>query len=190
MKKSAVSLGRIGILLPLSHLIPGVGFLGGLASTILLLISYNNFTKYYNEPKIFRNYLIGFLVLLVSGITSTILIFVYFYDLISELIFDYTYFSDNFYFDEYYNYYGIIILLSLVLIIGQIVSYIFQYLAKKELSKKTQVQEFATSGIIKIIGSATSFLGIGVLVLIVGWIFEIVAFFNKQIETEDLENMN
>ncbi|MBS3775681.1 MAG: hypothetical protein KGY70_10865, partial [Bacteroidales bacterium] len=59
MKSQAITLGRIGILLPIAIIIPFLGALAGLASMILLLFSHYYFAKAYEKPEIFKKALTG-----------------------------------------------------------------------------------------------------------------------------------
>ncbi len=54
MKKQAITLGRIGILLPIAIIIPFLGAFAGLATIVLLLISHYYLSKTYEEPEIFN----------------------------------------------------------------------------------------------------------------------------------------
>ncbi|WP_176694095.1 hypothetical protein [Anaerophaga thermohalophila] len=53
MKKQAITLGRIGILLPIAAIIPIINMFVGIAVIVLLLMSHNYFSKVYEKPLIF-----------------------------------------------------------------------------------------------------------------------------------------
>lgn len=54
MKRQAIELGQIGILIPIAAFIPFMGVPAYLASYILLLISHSAFAKHYKMPVIFN----------------------------------------------------------------------------------------------------------------------------------------
>lgn len=178
MKKSAITTGQIGLLLPLAAFIPIVGYLSGLASTILLLISYNYFSKHYNEPKIFNNYLWAFITMYVSVFLGIGFIMATIGSQIMSFVSSFNYISD--FEDILHNTFTYKLFFAIGFIyIAQIVGYYLQYQAKKKLSERTKVKEFATSGLLEFIGSITIVVvGLGLIVMFIGWIFEIVAFFN------------
>lgn len=180
-------LGKIGILLPLASIIPYLGSLTGLASVILLIISYNYFAQYYKESKIFNNYLIGFLVAIGAGLIGTLMFIFFLGSAFRDIIFRTNDFRNLL---EIFSYSWVKIVASLAVIyVGYIVSNYYQYQAKKELALKTQVKEFSTAGLLNFIGSITIILaGLGLIVMFIGWIFEIVAFFNLKEEEQDIEN--
>ena len=184
MKKNAITLGKIGILLPIASIIPYLGSLSGLASTVLLIISYNYFSQYYKESKIFNNYLTGFLVAIGSGLIGMFMFMFFLGATFRDIIFRTTDFKNLL---DLFAYSWAKIVASLAVIyVGYIISKYFQYLAKKELALRTQVKEFSTSGLLNFIGSIAIILaGLGLIVMFVGWIFEIVAYFNVKEENQD-----
>ncbi|MCF8330916.1 MAG: hypothetical protein K9H84_00535 [Bacteroidales bacterium] len=74
MKRQAITLGRVGILLPIASFIPVLGQLAGIAAQVLLLISHNYFSKIYEEPGIFKNALTGFIVQIAGSLIGGIVL--------------------------------------------------------------------------------------------------------------------
>ncbi|MFB6307152.1 MAG: DUF996 domain-containing protein, partial [Flavobacteriales bacterium] len=66
MRKDAVNLARVGILLPLGAIIPYIGVLFSLAGAIVLLIAYNKLSKVFEDKDIFKYYLTSFIISIIS----------------------------------------------------------------------------------------------------------------------------
>lgn len=182
MKKQAIELGQIGILLPLAAFIPLLGIPAYLASTILILISHNTFAKYYKFPAIFNQALIGALITIIGTALGSVLMVVS----ILPVIFDATGpegFQNNFN-DVFTLIFGSGVLIGALILIfvSTILGYYFWFQSLKILAKKTGVDYFRIAGLLYFIGAITSVILIGGLVILAAWIIHIVAYFNIQPE--------
>lgn len=74
MKKQAINLGRIGILLPLAFIIPFLNAFAGIASLVLILMSQNYFSKHYGKPEIFKKTLMALLSKLLVILSGELLL--------------------------------------------------------------------------------------------------------------------
>ncbi|MGM0649634.1 MAG: DUF996 domain-containing protein [Bacteroidota bacterium] len=204
MKKQAVNLGRIGILLPVAVIIPFLGFLAGLAAFILLLISFHNFSRYYETPGIFKNALVGFILPLAGGIVGGIILVAAtassFFSMSSmdmENLQDLT---------AMINKSVVSFSIAGVIMFGSyIIGYFLFFKSMKMLAEKSGIKHFKTAGLLYFVGiivtfiilvvvvlilvtaSASPFLTflllIGSIIMLVGWVFHIIAYFT--IKTED-----
>ena len=182
MKKQAIELGQIGILLPLAAFIPFLGIPAYLASTILLLISHNTFAKYYKVPAIFNQALTGALITIIGNAIGIVLIVVG----ISPLIMNVTgpgEIQNNF--DEIFSLIfgsGLFIASIILIFISTILGYYFWFQSLRLLAKKTEVDYFRIAGLLYFIGAITSIILVGGLIILAAWIIHVVAYFNIQPE--------
>lgn len=177
MKKQAINLGRIGILLPLAAIVPVVGSLAGIAGLILLLISFYNFSKYYSEPVIFRNALLAFIIPLISGIIGGIVIVVTVgltaLGLSGQNV-------DSMGFQEILSLFfgsGLAIFGIFLLYAGYAIGYFLLYKALKKIGQKSNMGIFNTAGLLYFIGALTTIVGLGFLLMFIAWIIHIIALF-------------
>lgn len=186
MKKQAVTLGRIGILIPIAAIIPVLGSLAGLASIILLMISFYNFSKLYDKPVIFNGALTGYIIQIVLGAIGSILFGIALasssipgfeagemasFDIqsIKEGIFEST----------------LTVIGSIIILLGLIVGFYFIYKSLKALSEKTGVKYFNLAGLLYFIGAIGIIVFfVGAIVIFIAWILHIVAYFTIQPEEE------
>lgn len=187
MKSQAITLGRVGILLPVAAIIPLIGFLGGLAALVLLLISHYYFSKVYEKPDVFNNSLTGTIIYvganLIGGIIIAIAVGATAVSLslqdpetlkipeITSLIFGS----------------GATIAGALIMLAGSIVGFYFIYKALSVLAGQTDVKLFKTAGLLYFIGSiALVLFFVGSLVIFAGWIIHIIAYFSLPYENEPI----
>lgn len=183
MRKQAITLGRIGILLPIAAIIPFLGTLAGLAVMILLLFSHYYFSKIYEKKGIFNNALIGTIITVAANLLGGIILTVavgsaaftlsggemesFDFQNIREIIFE-----------SGLSIFGVIIMIA-----GLIVGYYFIFNALKTLAQETGIKYFKTAGLLYFIGSiAVILFFVGFLVMFVAWILHIVAYFSIQPE--------
>lgn len=183
MKKQAITLGRIGILLPIASLIPVLGSVAGLASLILLLMSHHQFSKVYENPPIFKKALIGFLIPLVASVVGMVIIVIGAGSAFLTLT------SDGFDPENIQQLMavlmesGITIVGLLLILIGTIVGNYYFFQALKALAASSGVNTFKTAGLLYFIGAIGLILfGLGILVSIVAWVIHVVAYFSIQAE--------
>ncbi|MFO8000086.1 MAG: DUF996 domain-containing protein [Marinilabilia sp.] len=179
MRKQAITLGRVGILLPIAVIIPMLGSLAGLAALVLLLISHYNFSKVYEKPEIFKKSLTGTIIIVVGNIVGGALLGAAIFSGASQgnmqefeiqnltsLIFES----------------GLTIVGFIVMLAAAIVGFYFLFQALKVLAAETGVNYFRTAGMLYFIGAIASIILIGGLVVLIGWILHIIAYFTIQPE--------
>ncbi len=183
MKKQAITLGRVGILLPIAGLIPFIGFIPGLAAMILLLFSHHYFSKVYGSPDIFKNALIGTIVPVVANIVGGIIIAIAVgsaafslspeemesgnIQKMTSLIFES----------------GITIFAAIIILAGTIIGFYYIFQSLKILAEKSGVNYFRTAGLLYFVGAiGIVVFFIGFLVMLAAWIIHIIAYFTIQPE--------
>jgi len=183
MRKQAITLGRIGILLPIASLIPFIGTLAGLAVMVLLLFSHYYFSRVYEQPGIFKNALIGTIITVATNVLGVILLVVavgsaafslsggstegFEIQKVQEILFES----------------GLTIFAGIIMLAGLIVGYYFIYQSLISLANESGVKHFKTAGLLYFIGSILILLlFLGFLVIFVAWILHIVAYFSIQPE--------
>ncbi|MFW6275679.1 MAG: DUF996 domain-containing protein [bacterium] len=183
MKKQAITLGRIGILLPIASLIPLLGTVAGLAALVLLLMSLHYFSKAFENPPIFKKSLIGFLIPIIANLIGLVIIAI---GAGSAFV---TMSSDGFDPENFQQLMtvvfesGITIFGALLILAGGIVGSYYIFQALKLLAESSGVKQFKTAGLLYFIGSIGVILfGLGAIVAFVGWIIHIVAYFSIQTE--------
>lgn len=183
MKKQAITLGRIGILLPIATILVVLGPVPTLGAMILILISHHYFSKAFENPPIFKKVLTGILIPIIANIVGGIIIAIgagsAFFTLSSggfdpenvQQLFTVLFES------------GITIFGGLLILVGTIIGSYFIFQALKALTESSGVKHFKTAGLLYFIGSIGLILfGLGAIVSFVGWIFHIVAYFSIQAE--------
>lgn len=178
MKKQAITLGRVGILLPIAFFIPIIGQLAVLAGLVLVLISHYNFSKAFESPPIFNRALLGFIVsifgqiigAIIIGITVGLAAFS-----LAEGGIEPTGYQDaiSLIFGSGFAIFGLIVFLA-----GAIIGSFFLFQSLKELAEKSGVKIFRTAGLLYFIGAILTIILVGALVMFVGWIIHIVAYFS------------
>lgn len=185
MKKQAITLGRVGILLPIASLIPLIGTLAGLAVMVLLLFSHYYFSKVYEKPGIFKNALIGTIITVATNLVGIIILVVavgaaalslsggamesFDFQEVQKILFES----------------ALTIFAGVLMLAGLIVGYYFIYQSLIPLASESGVKYFKTAGLLYFIGSILTLLFfLGFLVIFVAWILHIVAYFSIQPQGE------
>ncbi len=185
MRKQAITLGRIGILLPIASIIPFIGTLAGLAVMVLLLFSHYYFSKVYEKPGIFKNALIGTVITVATNVVGVILLVV----AVGSAAFSLSGGAmEDFGFQEVQKILfesGLSIFAGIIMLAGLIAGYYFIYQSLISLASESGVKYFKTAGLLYFIGSILILLFfLGFLVIFVAWILHIVAYFSIQPEGE------
>jgi uncharacterized membrane protein len=192
--KTAKLMGGIGAILTLFIVIPVIGWLLGIAGLVLVLISVKTISDLTKEHKIFTNYLVAAILSFVGSLTllfgGAALIFTVFGDgtrnfAMGPGMMAHKLFGEGIMGSGIWKEWqpggaiiGIIILILVVLAILIIGSY-FTKSSFDKISEKTGEKNFKTAGLLIFLGSILLVLfGAGVIVLLVGVIFEIIAFFS------------
>ncbi|MFO8054649.1 MAG: DUF996 domain-containing protein [Bacteroidales bacterium] len=179
MKKQAITLGRVGILLPIIAIIPFIGTLASVAALVLLLISHYNFSKVYEKVSIFNNMLTGAIIQILGSAIGMVLLGI----ALGKAVFSLQ--ENSFDFQHYKELIfesGLAIIGAIVLWAGLIIGMYFIYQGLKNLAEKSEVHLFKTAGLLYFIGAIASIILIGGLVIFVGWIVHIIAYFTIQTE--------
>lgn len=184
MKGQAITLGRIGILLPIAFIIPFLGALAGLAAAILLLFSHYYFTRAYDRPEIFRKALTGTIVVVAGNIIGGIFIAIGVGTAVftsSETGLNMSNYQEIMgqIFGGGMSIFGLIILLA-----AAVVGIYFVFKSLQTLAAETNIKLFRTAGLLYLIGVITSIILIGGLVIFAGWILHIIAYFSLRQEQE------
>jgi len=169
-------LGGIGSILILLAFIPGIGTLLGIVGIVLWLISMYQLSNILGKPSIFQKVLIGFIL----NIGSMVIAFAF--GLTAGIAS----------FTSMRNETGAILGLGLGVIVAIIVAYAISlaafYFYKEAydiLAQATAHNLFKIAGLLMFIGAITTILfGLGLLLIIVGYIVLAVAFFTAPNEVE------
>ena len=194
--KTAKLMGGIGAILTLFIVIPLIGWLLGIAGLVLVLISVKTISDLTKEHKIFTNYLVaailsfvGSLALLFGGAALMFRKAGVFADglrnfaigpgMIGRGLWNYGMTGP----DTRGGHPGLVILTVVITIVAAwVFSIVAGYFTKSsfdEMSEKTGEKNFKTSGLLIFLGSILLVLfGAGAIALLVGVIFEIIAFFS------------
>jgi uncharacterized membrane protein len=155
---------------------------------VLLLFSHHFFSKYYQQPAIFKNALIGTVVQIAGNVIGSIIITVALgaaalsgslgefepenFQQISSMIFESSF----------------TIIGGIIIFAAVIIGFYFLYQALKQLAEVSGVKLFKTAGLLYFIGGIglIAFF-LGALVMLVAWIIHIVAYFSIPREQEQIK---
>lgn len=166
-------------LLPNSNPYVSIVFLiPSFASYILFLVSMNGLSKYYNEPKIFKNSLYPLIISSSAGITSLIAAYTFIIPILDQI-------------SAYINQPGNIPPSSIFTSLFQIFAFIwiaisiigilngiFYRRAFYALAEKSGEQNFKQAGLFMFIGGILMVIIVGGLIFFIGLIFAILGFFS------------
>jgi uncharacterized membrane protein len=162
------SFGSIPILLVIAGIISFAGF-------ILFLVAMHSLSQYYNEPGIFRNVLYGFIInIVVSAIAVSIELAIIVTSIIRT-----TQGAGAGTADPSVTQFIVPFLAVLaVAFILEIVSAVFYMRAFDKLGEKSGINNFKTAGLLYLIGTVLTIVGVGVLLLWMAWIFAAEGFYS------------
>ena len=184
MKGQAITLGRIGILLPIAVIIPVLGTLAGLATMVLLLISHYHFSKSYEKPVIFKQALTGSIIVVGGNLIGGIFIAIG----LGTAIFSSAETGLNL--SNYQELMGQIfgsgmsIFGAIIMLAAGIVGVYFVFKSLQALAAETNINLFKTAGLLYLIGVITTIIFVGAIVIFAGWILHIIAYFSLRQENE------
>ena len=177
------TIGKIGALLMLlGGFIPFIGPIIGIVGLVLVLIAVKSISELVKDKDIFRNYLIDFILSIISIIMILAIMIIGFikvggFTWITSLqdinIQDLSTFWDFFG--------GIIEYAIMALIVGWIlwvIGAIYLRRSYNSIAKHTNVSLFRTTGTVYLIGALTTIILIGFVILFVGRIIEVIAYFS------------
>ncbi|MEA3449319.1 MAG: DUF996 domain-containing protein [Bacteroidota bacterium] len=209
MKKQAVNLGRIGILLPIAAIIPYLGNLAGLGALILLLISFHNFSKFYETPAIFNKALVGFILPIAGSIVGGIILAI----TAASAVFSVASAGESSFNVEVLSKVFAkssvsISVAAIIMLASSVIGLYFLLKSMKMLTEKSGIKHFKTAGSLYYIGMIVTtiifvvimvlffipsvdmspflafLLLIGSIIMLVGWIFHIIAYFTIKTDEE------
>lgn len=209
MKKQAVNLGRIGILLPIAAIIPYLGNLAGLGALILLLISFHNFSKFYETPAIFNKALVGFILPIAGSIVGGIILAI----AAASAVFSVASAGESSFNVEVLSKVFAkssvsISVAAIIMLASSVIGLYFLLKSMKMLTEKSGIKHFKTAGSLYYIGMIVTtiifvvimvlffipsvdmspflafLLLIGSIIMLVGWIFHIIAYFTIKTDEE------
>jgi len=189
MKNQAITLGRIGILIPIAAIllfwVPVIGQLLGIVPIVLLLISHHKFSKVYENPVIFKKMLTGVIVFVVGAIIGGIILAIAVSTAaltmsahdpetmgLSQLT-DVLFQS------------GLSIFAAIIILAASIIGAYLIFQSLKALAEKSGINYFKTAGLLYFIGAiGVIVFFLGSIVAFVGWIIHIVAYFSIKPDKE------
>lgn len=175
--------GGVGALIMLfGGFIPYAGPLVSIVGLVLIFIAVRTISEITKDSELYRNYLIHFVFSIVSIVAILLIMLIGFgavggFAWISSL--ENANITD---FNTFWDYFGGIIGTAvLALVIGWILAVIGAiYLRRsyRSIAKHTKVHLFETTGTVYFIGAITTIVLIGFLILFIGRIIEIIAYFS------------
>jgi uncharacterized membrane protein len=175
-------IGGIGALLSLFVIIPSVGPLVGIIGLVLVFIAVKYIADETKDQKIFRNYLMNF-ILSIIALIAVIAIMILAFGLSGGFSWVNSLQQQNFTdFTTFWNSFGTIIggcivafIIAWILLILGAIYYRRSY---NSIAERTNVHLFKTTGLVYFIGAITLIIIIGVFILIAAKVLEIVSFFS------------
>jgi len=135
---------------------------------ILFLTSMYKLSKYYNEPKIFKNILYSFLIsILITSITLGILMYLT-TSIVPHLPANPTPATIDVYVEQLLMSGIAILSISFICLI---INGFFYWQAFSKLGEKSGVDSFKTAGTLYIIGTALCIVGVGAILIWISWLF-------------------
>jgi len=177
------TIGKVGsLLMLLGGFIPFIGPILGFVGIVLVLIAVKSISELVKDKDIFRNYLIDFILSIISIVAILVIILNGFikvggFSWIQSL--QYINIQD---FSTFWDYFGGIIPYAiLALIVGWIlwvIGAIYLRRSYNSIAEYTNVSLFRTTGTVYLIGAITTIILIGFVILFVGRIIEVIAYFS------------
>ena len=165
-----------GSVMLLLSFIPYVGWVLGIIGVVLLLRSMKEFSGYYQDEKIYQNALTGVKFYIIAVLAAAVAIVG-----ITIGVWSATGFTANFVLTAGFGV-GLVAFL-----VGLVVAFVFYVLAASHLKRtfytlaeKSGEDSFRTAATILWIGSILTIIGIGLLLILVAWIFATIGFFTMK----------
>lgn len=166
-----------GAILLLLGLVPTVGWVLGIVGIVLLLKATKELSYYYQDESIYQNTLTGLKYYIVALIAAAVAIGVGVVSFSTMGIFS-----------------GAAPSLALgfvggvaAILVGLIIAFVFYLLAAihlrkvfETLSQKTGESSFTTAGTLLLVGAALTIIGIGLILILIAWIFATIGFFSMK----------
>jgi uncharacterized membrane protein len=139
-----------------------------LAGYILFMVSMYQLSKYYGEPAIFKNLLYALIIQVILGVVISVGIFAFTASAASRVMPTSTATSVS------STFLSIIILTLVLVLVSVVIGIVCALLYKRafdNLAEKSGVDNFKTTGLLYLIGTILSVIGVGVIIIWIGWIF-------------------
>jgi len=163
-------------------IIIAIGYLISIILTIvgfiLLLLGVSKLANYYGEKSIFNNFLYGFIIALI-GTVATILIGLAMVFAVYQTIISPSLIGSSFFFTTG-GFLFLFVVLVIISAIFTLISVIFFRRGILILKEKSGIDLFGISATILLIGAILTFVLVGSVVLLAGWIVLGVAFFTMK----------
>ncbi len=169
---------------PLSAIIL-ISFVGAiaLAGFVLFVIAMHRLSQYYNEPSIFKNTLYAFIINIIGGITLVAIEITLIGNLarnITQTTTQTTAATPVPTFPPIANFFvqyiiALLALAAVALVLG-VVSAVLYMRAFNKLGEKSRVDNFKTTGLLYLLGTVLSIVGVGILLIWIAWIFAAIGF--------------
>jgi uncharacterized membrane protein len=165
-----------GSVMLLLSLIPYVGWVLGIIGVVLLVRSMKEFSGYYQDEKIYQNALTGVKFYIIAILAAAVAIVG-----ITIGVWSATGFTADFVLTAGFGV-GLVTFL-----IGLVVAFVFYVLAASHLKRtfytlaeKSGEDSFRTAASLLWIGSILTIIGIGLLLILIAWIFATIGFFTMK----------
>ncbi|HLN88887.1 MAG TPA: DUF996 domain-containing protein [Candidatus Binatia bacterium] len=166
-----------GAILLLLGLVPTVGWVLGIVGIVLLLKAMKELSYYYQDESIYRNTWTGLKYYIVALIAAAVAISVGVVSFASMGLFSGAAPSFTLGFVG-----GVVAILA-----GLIIAFVFYLLAAIHLKKvfetmaqKTGESSFITAGTLLLVGAALTIIGVGLILILIAWIFATIGFFSMK----------
>ena len=175
--------GKVGALLTLlGGFIPFIGPIIGIVGFVLVLIAVKSISELVKDKNIFRNYLIDFILSIISIVMILVIMLIGF---INVGGFSWINSLQNINIQEFsafWDYFGGIIPYAIMALIAGwilwVIGAIYLRRSYNSIAKHTNVSLFRTTGTVYLIGALTTIILIGFVILFVGRIIEVIAYFS------------
>lgn len=165
-----------GSVMLLLSLIPYVGWVLGIIGVVLLLRGMKEFSGYYQDEKIYQNALTGVKFYIIAILAAAVAIVG-----LTIGVWSATGFTADFVLTAGFGV-GVVAFL-----VGLVVAFVFYVLAASHLKRtfytlaeKSGEDSFRTAATLLWIGSILTIIGIGLLLILVAWIFATIGFFTMK----------
>jgi len=175
-------IGGIGAILMILTAVPSFGPILGLVGIIMLFIAVKKISEETKDKSIFNNFLYFFIITIIGIVVAGAILIITFLEAggmsyINELQ-NLAYSDPMAVWNTVQPLFIGVIAAIVVLWILMIVSAIFLKKSYDKIGDLTNVKWFKTTGLLYLIGAATLIILIGFVIILIGMIFEIVAFFS------------
>jgi uncharacterized membrane protein len=153
----------------------------GYAGYALLLAAMNGLSKIYNDPKIFRNSLYGFITTIIGAIVFIFILEAFLFPTFDQIntfnqVNTVKVISNNPSLSAFLSFLTVVVIVWLCQFVIALFQGIFFRRAFYALAEKSGESKFRTTGLLMLIGGALTIIFVGGLVFFIGWIFAALGF--------------